>query len=246
MKAAVALLCLPALLAGCLAGEPAAPAEPTGQIDGAVVDQLLRPFANQTVLLVQLDRTDQTSPLGGFTFREVPVGFYTVTTAGDGGRFATQVVEVQEGRITRVILQLLPVPGPHLAILPYQHQSTAERAEAGQVCAPCEWSVELPAQHPAEVTLEAAWQTGPLLGEQRDHLNLFVTDDRGFPLLEARDQSSPALLSIDGADIHPDARELRVQVSYGDQFLPDPDFTMRSVLTLYLGATKAELLGVPA
>lgn len=247
MKAALALLCLPALLAGCLAGEPAATPRPTGQIDGAVVDQLLRPFSNQTVLLVQLGRVDQTSALGGFTFREVPVGFYTVTTAAEGGRFATQVVDVQAGKVTRTILQLLPVPGPTLAILPFQHESTAERADAGEVCESCGWSVDLPAQRPAEVTLEAVWDDG-LLGDQfgGGHLDLLVVDDRGFPLLEARGRSSPALFSIDGADLHPETRELRVQVRYSEGFLPDPDFTMRSVLTMYLGATKAEMLGVPA
>ena len=245
LRAALALLCLPALLAGCLAGEPAQPKAPTGQIDGAVVDQLLRPFANQTVHLVQLGRTDQTSPLGGFTFRDVPVGFYTLTTAGDEGRFASQVVDVQEGRITRTILQLLPVPGPQVGILPYAHQSRADQAEAGALCEPCGWSLMLPAQRPAEVTLEAVWDMG-LVGKDMARLDITVSDDRGFPLLKANDVSSPVRLSIAGEDLHPEARELRVAVHYGSSFLPDPDFTMRSVLTLYLGATKADLLGVPA
>ena len=245
MKAALALLCLPALLAGCLAGEPHAAAVETGQVDGAVVDQLLRPFANQTVLLVQLGRTDQTSALGGFTFREVPVGFYTVTTTGEGGRFATQVVDVQAGKVTRTILQLLPLPGPKLAILPFQHESTAERAEAGELCEPCAWTLDLPQQRPAEVTFEAVWAS-PVLGDDYGHLDLLVKDDRGFPVYQQKGVSAPLAVSIDGADIHPEARQLSLEVRYGQGFLPDPDFTMRSVLTLYLGATKAEMLGVPA
>lgn len=249
MKPALALLLLPALLAGCLAGQPPAPPGPTGQIDGAVVDHLLRPFGDHTVRLVQLDRTDQTSPLGGFTFRNVPVGFYTITTEGEGGRFATQVVDVQEGKITRTILQLMPVPGPHVAILAFSHESTADSSEPGGPCEPCGWRQAIPDQRPAEITLEAAWDEPLLnttLGSHHGDLTIRVKDDRGFELAALHDVPSPAVVAIDGADLHPDARELVVEVEYGRQFLPDTDFTMRSVMTMYLGATKLEMLGVPA
>lgn len=251
MKAALALLMLPALLAGCLAGQPPDPV-PTGQIDGAVVDHLLRPFGNHTVRLVQLDRTDQTSALGGFTFREVPVGFYTLTTEGDGGRFATQVVDVQEGKVTRTILQLLPLPGPHVGILAFQHESLADSSEAGGPCEPCGWRQALPDERPVEITLEAVWDkpllntSVPPLGSGHGDLTIRVKDDRGFELAALHDVASPAVVAIDGADLHPEARELVVEVEYGRQFLPDTDFTMRSVMTMYLGATKLDMLGVPA
>jgi hypothetical protein len=246
VKAALALLLLPALLAGCLAGKPAPQAVPTGQIDGAVVDALLHPYGNQTVRLVQLGRTDQTSPLGGFTFRNVPPGFYTVTTSlGDVS--AAQVVDVEAGRITRVILQLIPTPAPEPYFQAYVYDSPGQSRAAGTECTSCAWAVALSEQRPAEVTLEAFWSEGPILGEERDHLHITVTDDRGFTLYEASDAASPFVASIAGADIHPEAQELRVQVEFGGHYMPSAQpFTMRSVMTLYHGATKAELFGVGA
>lgn len=245
MKAALALLLVPALLAGCLAGEPRAAVVPMGQIDGAVVDPLLHPFANQTVTLVQLGRTDQTSALGGFTFRDVPLGFYTLITEAPGALPAMHVVDVQEGKITRVILQLMPIPveAPYFELFAFQ--STAEPPEPGAVCQACEWAVDLDSARPAEVTLQASWATGPIgNGYGYDLLDITVLDDRGFPLFKGTDMASPAAISILGSDIHPEATELRVHVTYGDKFLPRTGFEMNSVMTLYHGATKDEMLHV--
>ena len=223
MKAAAVLLLVPALLAGCLAGGHAPAPAPTGQVDGAVVDHLLNPYANQTVTLVQLQRTDQTSPLGGFTFRDVPVGFYTVTTSLDGVT-DTQVVDVEAGKVTRVILQLVPPHKPAPYFQAFAFDSPGERPEAGSPCSSCTWSVALDERRPAEVTLDAAWAPGPL-GEDNDVLSIRVA----------------------GADIHPEARGLRVEVAFGPRFMPNAqEFTMRSVMTLYHGATKAEMYGVVA
>ena len=69
----VALL-LAILLAGCSAAPPPAAPEPTGRIDGAVVNEVLQPFSHLNVTLVGMDRVDETSDLGGFTFRELPMG----------------------------------------------------------------------------------------------------------------------------------------------------------------------------
>lgn len=245
MKAAAVLLLVPALLAGCLAGGHAPAPAPTGQVDGAVVDHLLNPYANQTVTLVQLQRTDQTSPLGGFTFRDVPVGFYTVTTSLDGVT-DTQVVDVEAGKVTRVILQLVPPHKPAPYFQAFAFDSPGERPEAGSPCSSCTWSVALDERRPAEVTLDAAWAPGPL-GEDNDVLSIRVVDDRGFTLYDATDQPSPVAISIAGADIHPEARGLRVEVAFGPRFMPNAqEFTMRSVMTLYHGATKAEMYGVVA
>lgn len=241
---AAALLALPLLLAGCLAGEPAA-SPLTGQIDGAVVDHLLRPFGNHTVTLVQLDRTDQTSPLGGFTFRAVPPGFYTLTTKLEDGPVATQIVDVQAGRITRTILQLVP-PAPSLPYFEaHTFRSPGESPEAGEVCEACEWAVPLDAARPREVTFEALWDSGPALGEPRDLLDIQITDGLGFPLYDGNGLASPLSISIDGADIRPEAPELRVQVRYGQGFLPSAQpFSMHAILTTYHGGTKAETLGI--
>lgn len=250
MKAAAVLLALPALLAGCLAGEPAAPDVATGQIDGAVVDHLLNPFPDQPVFLVQLDRVDRTSTLGGFTFREVPVGIYTLTTSRDGGQADAEVVEVRAGEITRIILQLMPIEGvlPHFEA--FSFRSPGEIPQANEVCESCEWAIPLRADRPAEVTFEAMWDSGPGLPEpvgEGDHLHILITDGRGFQLYNGKDKASPLLVSIAGEDIHPEATELRVTVSYAPGFLPSTqDFSMDSVLTLYYGATKLQMFSVPA
>lgn len=247
MKAAALLLALPAVLAGCLAGEPPVTVGPTGQIDGAVLDHLLSPFADQPVHLVQLDLVDRTSPFGGFTFRAVPVGVYTLTTTLDNGQSDTQVVEVRADEITRIILQVMPPP----SVLPYwqaySFRSPGESPRPGEVCSSCEWAVPLGPERPEEITFEAVWEAGPL-GDKRDHLDILITDGRGFQLYDREDVASPLLaVSIAGADIHPEATELRVTVSYGPNFLPTTkDFTMESVLTFYYRASKEAMFSVPA
>lgn len=217
---------------------------PTGQIDGAVVDHLLSPFAGQEVRLVQLGRTDVTSPFGGFTFRDVPVGVYTLTTTDPSGATATQVAEVQADRITRLILQILP---PHENI-PYfeahAFQSFQERPQAGAPCDPCEWAVALEGSRPAEITLDALWHPGPVLGKERDRLDVEITDGRGFALFNGHDLETPLQISIDGTDLHANATEIRVRVAFGDDFMPSMAFRMDSVLTFYHGATKAQMFEV--
>lgn len=245
LKAAALLLALPAILAGCLAGEPATPPLPTGQIDGAVVDHLLTPFGGQTVRLVQLERTDQTSALGGFTFRQVPVGFYTVTTTLPDGATATQVVDVAAGRITRVILQVLPLPNELPTFRAYSFESTGERADPATPCETCEWAVALTPDRPDEITLEAVWDPSLGLSKDSDDLDITITDGRGFPLYSRNSVASPVYVSIAGEDIHPDATEIRVQVTFSAGFLPGAqDFTMKSVMTHYHGGTKFEQFGL--
>ncbi|MEK6975282.1 MAG: carboxypeptidase-like regulatory domain-containing protein [Candidatus Thermoplasmatota archaeon] len=246
MKGALLLLALPAVLAGCFAGEPPQAALPTGQIDGAVLDHFLQPFGNQSVHLVQLGLVDQTSAFGGFTFREVPPGFYTLTTSLPTGQAATQVVDVEAGKITRVILQLLPLPTVAPYFRAYAYTSPGEAAEGGSMCSSCEWAVPLAADRPAEVTVEAMWASAPLMANSTK-LDITITDGRGFALYNGYNLVSPFRVSIAGDDVHPEATELRMQVSFGNQVLPSTrDFTMDSVLTLYHGATKAQMFQVAA
>lgn len=247
LKVAFVLLALPALLAGCSAGEPARESAPAGQIDGAVLDNLLNPYADQTVTLVQLDRIDRTSVLGGFTFRGVPLGVYTLTTVLPDGQSDTEVVEVKEGEITRIILQVMPLAAPEPYFEAFSHMSDGEKPERGAVCTSCEWAVPLGSDRPMEVTLEALWDSGPILGDESDRLNIVVTDGRGFQLYAGYEVASPFLVSIAGEDIHPEATELRVTARFGREFLPSTqDFQMNTVLTLYHLATKEEMFSVPA
>lgn len=243
LKAGLALLVLPAILAGCLGDQPAAATlGPTGQIDGAVVDHLLRPFANQTVTLVQLGRTDTTSPLGGFTFRDVPVGFYTLTTHLEGGRSATQVVDVAADKITRIILQLLPEEGPRLRIDAIGHQSESQVAYPNQECTVCGWSYPLSAgERPAEVRLEASWPRSGLPLPGADALRVTLTDDAQFPFFDGLLEPDQTIV-IQGADLPAHATSLQVHVSFGRDFAPRPAFEMESVLSLFYGATHDAML----
>ncbi|MFA5943464.1 MAG: carboxypeptidase-like regulatory domain-containing protein [Candidatus Thermoplasmatota archaeon] len=241
----VTALLLPALLAGmagCL-GDETPLAVPTGQIDGAVVDQLLRPFANQTVYLSPLGLTDATSPLGGFTFRGVPVGTYTLLTAHPGTQGSAAVVEVEAGRITKVILQLMPTPvrDPHVAVFP-PHSGFEDLASPQTKCVSCAWTVPLAGdERPAEIVFDWHWETSPLGDHGNDGMLFEVMDDKGDLLFRRDAASSPFSATIDGADIPSDARELQVQVYFGPAFTPRANFRLESYVTAYYGATSDEL-----
>jgi hypothetical protein len=239
-KSLLLVLALPALLAGCLAGEPAPPV-PTGQIDGAVVDQLLGPFANQTVYLSPLGWRDQTSDLGGFTFRNVPVGSYTVLAAREGTLGAGAIVDVEEGRVTKTILQLLPKHGddPYFEVFP-SATGYEDLAFAGAECEACTWVVPLEGQRPAEAVLEAHWDPDAL---GHDAIRFRVRDDRGHTLSDRVAHAPEFTASIDGADIPADAGALIVTASFDQDFLARPQFRMDSTMTLYYGATREQLFG---
>jgi hypothetical protein len=218
-------------------------AVPTGQIDGAVVDQLLRPFANQTVYLSQLDRTDQTSALGGFTFRDVPVGSYTLLTAHDGTQGAAAVVDVEAGRISKVILQLMPTPtrDPHMAILP-SRSGFEDSAWYGEECDSCAGAIDLQGdERPAEVVLEWQWDSSALGENGNDGMRFEVTDDQGDLLYRGNAAASPFSATVDGADIPASVRELHVQAWFGPAFVPRANFRMESYVTVYYGATSDDM-----
>jgi len=238
-KVALALvaLALPAALAGCLAGGAQA-AVPTGQIDGAVVDHLLRPFGNQTVYLSQLGWTDTTSPLGGFTFRHVPVGTYLLIAARPGTQGAAVTVTVEQDHVTKTILQMMPTPvrDPRIVLLP-PHVGFADDAMPNTPCALCTWTVALD-EHPAQVELAVHWDAD-VLG--RDGLRVQVYDDLGDRLLSTSSPAPTLAASIDGADIPAEAHGLVVHVQFGPDFTPRANFREQSFLTLYVGGTKDQV-----
>jgi hypothetical protein len=238
-RVALLALVLPAVLAGCLAGA-SPPQVATGQIDGAVVDHLLRPFANQTVYVSQLGWRDSTSPLGGFTFRHIPVGSYTLLAAHEGTRGAVATVDVQENHITKVILQMMPVPElqPSMDMVP--HSARADFTQPGLACNECTWTVPVDGFRLAEVTLESHWNEAAPLG--RDQMRFAVHDDRGDLLyVSSQPMSSPLYLSIAGADVPADAHTLTVTAWYSAQYTPQANFRMDSVMTFYHGATRSQL-----
>ena len=238
-KAALLALVLPAAFAGCLGGEPAPPV-PTGQIDGAVVDQLLRPFGGQTVYLSELGLQDSTSPLGGFTFREVPLGSYTLLVTREGTRGAVAFVEVEQDKVTKVILQLMPLPEdvPFMSMIPHESIQPGV-AFPGTACEGCKWVAHLDQGAPEEVVFEAQWAGTP---GGHDAMRFEVSDDQGHVLYQSPVESNgPVSISIAGDDIPDSARSLTMQASFGSQFTPRLEFQMLSVVTLYYGATKAEL-----
>lgn len=239
---ALTALLLPALMAGCLGGE-----DPVvvlvGQIDGAVVDELLRPFANQTVYLTQLGRTDQTSPLGGFTFRDVPVGSYTLLAAHDGTQGAAVGITVEADRISKVILQLLPNPvrEPHMSISP-PHSAFENMSSWGAQCMSCSWTIALDGpERPAEAVFEFHWESSALGEQGDDRMKFVVMDDKGDLLYNRVADRSPFTATIDGADIPEDAGELRVRAYWGSGFTPRANFRLESYVTMYYGATSGEL-----
>lgn len=227
---------LAGLLAGCTAGAERGVGAATGQIDGAVVDRTLHPFGGLKVHLSPLDREDTTSPLGGFTFRNLPAGSYTVIASSPGTLGAGAIVNVEPGKVSRVILQLLPVP----TVLPYietlGHRSNAQFAFPGDECGECSWTIPLE-KHPDELVLQARWNSIP---EGQGTVIMQVYDDRGRFVTAVQDNSL-LWTAVSGEDIETDASSLTVSITFGNDFTPRYGFQMQSSATLYYGATRAEL-----
>lgn len=223
------------LLAGCLGAAPASPPAATGRIDGAVVDGALAPYAHQNVTLVNLGWVDQTSALGGFTFRGVPPGTYTLVAQRPGTDGDVRVVEVRPGAVTRVILQLLPHHDPSPFVSTLKNTAHTDLALPGADCADCAWGTFL-LEAPQEIVLRAQWDPAPV-GSNALTLRLVTDDGR---VLGAATGESPLELSVRG-DL-PGQQRVRVLVHFGDDFTPRP-LQMSSLLELYYGADRAHQAG---
>ncbi len=226
-------------LAGCTTPEPAAPA-PTGRIDGAVLGPFLSPYGNHTVRLVELDRVDVTSDLGGFTFRNVPPGRYNLTAGDDTTHTVRREITVYRDDITRVILQLRPlhVPFPHVAYL--QRHGDAELAMPGESCDACGWSTVLH-ERPDAVVVEAAWNS-PSVGDVvlGGTLLIEVFDQAGRIVAELEGHS-PRWAYLPANGLPDDLSALTLRVTFGDDFVPQKDFEMDSFLTIYHDITPEQL-----
>jgi len=219
------------LLAGCL-GAPSStpPAVETGRIDGAVVDGYLNPYPFQNVTLVNLGLVDQTSPLGGFTFRDVPAGTYTLISQKPGTDGDVKVVEVRPGQITRVILQMLPHREelPFVSTLP--HTSYSNLATPGSDCTECAWSTFI-LEKPKEMVLQAKWEA---IGT--NDLTFSLVTESGKVLGTATGQSPMELSVHDGL---PSQEKVLVQVHFPQDFTPQP-VQLSFKLDLYYVADRAQ------
>lgn len=220
------------LLAGCISPIATQAPPATGRIDGAVVDGYLNPYPFQNVTLVNLGLVDQTSQLGGFTFRDVPPGTYTLTTQRAGTDGDTKVVEVQPNHVTRVILQMLPHREPLPFVSSFKNTAHTDLALPGSDCTDCAWSKFILDQ-PKEIVLRAAWDALPAGGSS---LTVSLATDDGH-LLGSATGTSPLEVAVRGADL-PRDQKVRVLVHFGDDFTPQP-LQVASVLDLYYGAERA-------
>jgi len=226
------------LLAGCLGsgGTPSQGAHvATGRIDGAVVDGLLNPYPYQNVTLVNLGLVDQTSRLGGFTFRDVPAGTYTLVSQKAGTDGDVKVVEVRPGQITRVILQMLAHHDPLPTVSKMPHSSYSDLPQPGTACAECAWSTFV-LEQPKEIVLDAAWTSlGDGLPSGGNALTLKLATDDGTVLASATGTSP---LELATKDRLPSQQRLNILVDVPSDFVPQP-LQVNFLLSQYYVADRA-------
>ncbi len=228
----VALL-LAILLAGCSAAPPPAAPEPTGRIDGAVVNEVLQPFSHLNVTLVGMDRVDETSDLGGFTFRELPYGTYTVMAKAPGTLGDVRVVEVSASHpIGRTILQLLPIPVKEPFSTSIRNRAEQDLAQPGTACDACAWGTYL-YKHPDEAVVKATWDSLPVGNAQ---VTMRVLDGTGNEL-GATTGNSPLEIDVPPAKMPANIDHLRVEYSFPSDFTPQP-FDVESTLDLFYNGPK--------
>lgn len=227
--------------AGCLGGGPAEPhTGPSGQIDGAVLNHVLIPYANTSVEIPDLGMETTTTQLGGFSFFDVPVGFHTVEVHLDDG-IDREVVAVRENDISRVILQIFPTPQVKPYVADLSKTNIVAMAMPGEACEDCSWRTGLRQQHPDLVEVIVEWDgQHPALALAETHL-----------VVELRDQDDQLLMLLDRADVQrgdtfrlcavlpadalPDtAGSLRLDFSFDeDNMLPHPELRFESHMRLH-------------
>ncbi|HUR62366.1 MAG TPA: carboxypeptidase-like regulatory domain-containing protein [Candidatus Thermoplasmatota archaeon] len=217
------------LLAGCFTAATGTPAAaPTGQIDGAVVDGLLNPYPYQNVTLVNLGLTDQTSKLGGFTFRDVPPGTYTLVSQHPGTDGDIKVVEVRPHTVTRVILQLLVHHDPLPFVESLKNKLHTDLALEGP-CA-CTWT-KFVLQRPEEIVLLAQWDNLPVGGND---VTVRLVGEEGKVFGSATGASPLELVIQDGL---PSQEKVSLAIEFPSGFTPRP-FDLSFVLDFYYGADR--------
>lgn len=226
MKAVLLALCGLAV-AGCTA-PPSGSLEEAGQVDGGVIGPLLDPFGNVTVRLLPLGLEDRSSPLGGFTFRGVPPGTYTVAVDIPGTFGDQETVVVRGGKVTRIILQVHPLPPPDLHVSSLKMDAYEALALPGGSCGACAWEREYE-ERPEAVVVEAVWKARQGGG---GHALVDLWDGNGVWLdtLAAAGDGEVHRLEVPGAELPAGPANVRVTVRFAEDLQPEPAFEMQTFL----------------
>lgn len=241
-------------LSGCFGGSDA-PEDlgPVGRIDGAVVDHILRPYAQIQVHLVELDRWTYTTDLGGFSFVNVPVGLHTVEVIIDGVGEDRELLTVNEDDTSRIILQIYNFPPAKPYVAKLVHQARVQLAQPDEVCEPCHWSARLHETPPVLAVVRVAWDPTLVPGVET-HLLVQVTDAEGdallVPLTADDERTDPSGLRILEGAIAGDRLlgngRIVVDVMFDRRNeLPHVDFQLEAHMDLHYGLTD-EAAGILA
>ncbi len=229
-------------LSGCIGSESTQDAGPTGQIDGAVLNHILVPYAGVPVHLVELDIWTRTTELGGFSFYDVPVGFHTVEVELDDGR-DRDIIAVEEDHVSKLILQVFPaeVDEPHVTVLSDSH--LVQLAMPGEVCEDCKWRTQLRHDRPEQVEIHVEWDgRHPVATDVETHVEVRLTDQNGKTLIGPLGRDDVVRVgnyfvleaAMDGSEIPAEASTLQLHFTFdADNELPHPDFEMRSAMCLH-------------
>ncbi len=234
MRALAVLLAILVPLAGCV--EPA-PQVPTGQIDGAVLDQLLNPYGDVEVQLVGTDMRDSTNALGGFTFRDVPVGAYMIKVTIEGVGEDTQGIAVAAGFTSRIVLQVAKPPATYDYTTHLSHKGQDAFGAPATECLSCAWHTQLNERRPDHVRLHAQWESQNVQGKSAAATMAIIElrDENGHLLAKLEGQS-PLEARLRGSDIPASADALRVRVlMHPDNQVPHPGVEVETALDLYYG-----------
>ncbi len=161
------------LLAGCTATPIADDVAPAGRIDGAVIDPWLQPFGGLNVSIVELGRIDTTSAMGGFTFRNVPPGLYTLLAAPLDSDEDRRTIRVTASEVVRVILQPVPHEVPFARSAEFTHRGASDLLLPGAECIGCSWTTRL---HDQATALDA-WIHWDAVRPEEDRLRIEVRDN---------------------------------------------------------------------
>lgn len=137
MKRTVWLLALTVLLAGCTDAtsddgddvrlQDVDVKEDSGAISGVVIDATVRPIEGATVKLDSLDLESTTNKDGQFSFQDVAAGLYSIKTTAQGYLDATYSVDVVNGEVAKMKVQLAEdySPDPYQDTLPFRGYADA-------------------------------------------------------------------------------------------------------------------------
>lgn len=217
----VCIVAIALLIAGCINPETARPNP--GQIDGAVLDWQAMPVANVTVRVMGTDLTGVSGELGGFSIYNVPEGNYTLQAFIDGQEIRKNKT-VQGGHITRVIMQQMPDHGDSMAISSLSHEVRA-LALPNTPCGACTWEESFTFS-PDSLVLQADWSDAL---DGMLHFEVYNGEDA----LVKQVSSRASLWTSIPTDAFQENPVVRVEVQFGPEVIPHPDFRLDMTLNAH-------------